>query len=52
VVVVVEDELLGTAGGVRNDRDFLGQDLVIVLYGDFLIRQSLLPVVEFHRIRV
>jgi NDP-sugar pyrophosphorylase family protein len=49
LVVVVEAELLGTAGGVRNAREFLGDDLVIVLYGDVLTRQPLRPIVDFHR---
>lgn len=47
--VVVEHELLGTAGGVRNALPELGEEPFVVLYGDVLIDEPLAPLVERHR---
>jgi NDP-sugar pyrophosphorylase family protein len=48
LVVIVERELLGTAGGVRNALPRLGDDPFIVLYGDVLTNEPLGPIVELH----
>jgi NDP-sugar pyrophosphorylase family protein len=47
--VVVEQELLGTAGGVRNALPRLGERPFAVLYGDVLVDESLAVVAETHR---
>jgi NDP-sugar pyrophosphorylase family protein len=47
--VVVEKELLGTAGGVRNALPALGDDRFVVLYGDVLTNEPLAPLAERHR---
>src|SRR3954463_6474286 len=44
-----EEELLGTAGGVRNVRDFFGDDLIVVISGDALTDVDLNKLVERHR---
>lgn len=44
-----EEELLGTAGGVRNVRDFFGHDLVVVVSGDALTDLDLNALVDRHR---
>ena len=44
-----EPELLGTAGGVRNVRDFFGDDLVVVISGDALTDLDVRVLVERHR---
>ncbi|MGI8804866.1 MAG: sugar phosphate nucleotidyltransferase [Thermoleophilaceae bacterium] len=44
----LEEELLGTAGGVRNVRDFFGDDLVVVVSGDALTDLDLRALVERH----
>jgi mannose-1-phosphate guanylyltransferase/mannose-1-phosphate guanylyltransferase/phosphomannomutase len=44
-----EEELLGTAGGVRNVRDFFADDLVVVVSGDALTDLDLNALVERHR---
>jgi mannose-1-phosphate guanylyltransferase len=44
-----EEELLGTAGGVRNVRDFFGDDPVVVISGDALSDIDLNKLVERHR---
>jgi mannose-1-phosphate guanylyltransferase len=44
-----EEELLGTAGGVRNVRDFFGDDPVVVISGDALTDLDLNKLVERHR---
>jgi NDP-sugar pyrophosphorylase family protein len=49
--VVVEPELLGTAGGVRNALSRLGTAPFLVLYGDVLIDEPLSAMVEGHRAR-
>ena len=47
--VVVEPELLGTAGGVRNALAQLGDEAFCVLYGDVIIDEPLGAVSETHR---
>src|SRR5579884_1046273 len=49
VRVVVEEELLGTAGGVRNALAEFGPGPIIVLYGDVLIDAPLAPMLALHR---
>jgi mannose-1-phosphate guanylyltransferase len=44
-----EEELLGTAGGVRNVRDFFGDEPVVVISGDALTDIDLNKLVERHR---
>ncbi|MGI8946093.1 MAG: sugar phosphate nucleotidyltransferase [Thermoleophilaceae bacterium] len=44
-----EDELLGTAGGVRNVADFFGDDPVVVVSGDALTDTDLGALLERHR---
>src|SRR6059058_3631456 len=44
-----EDELLGTAGGVRNVRDFFGDDPVLIISGDALTDIDLNALVERHK---
>src|ERR671916_374548 len=44
-----EEELLGTAGGVRGARGFFGDDLVVVVSGDALTDLDLNALVERHR---
>ena len=44
-----EEELLGTAGGVRNVRDFFGDDLVLIISGDALSDIDLNALTERHR---
>src|SRR5918996_3375639 len=44
-----EEELLGTAGGVRNCADFFGDDPVVVISGDALTDVDLNALVERHR---
>ena len=51
LVCVLEDQLLGTAGGVRNALPQLGNGPFLVLYGDVLIDESLAGAVEMHRRR-
>jgi NDP-sugar pyrophosphorylase family protein len=48
-VLISEPELLGTAGGVRNARQHLGAEAVVVLYCDVLIDEPLAPMLEAHR---
>src|SRR5918997_4351720 len=43
-----EDELLGTAGGVRNVADFFGDDPVVIVSGDALTDIDLNALVERH----
>jgi NDP-sugar pyrophosphorylase family protein len=43
-----EVELLGTAGGVKNMADFVGDDAVLVHYGDVLTNQDFSPMLQFH----
>ena len=49
LIVVVEPELLGTAGGVRNALALLGEAAFLVLYGDVLIDAPLEPLMATHR---
>jgi mannose-1-phosphate guanylyltransferase/mannose-1-phosphate guanylyltransferase/phosphomannomutase len=44
-----EAELLGTAGGVRNVRDFFGDDPIVVISGDALTDLDVRALVERHR---
>ena len=44
-----EEELLGTAGGVRNVRDFFGDDPVLIISGDALTDIDLNALVERHK---
>jgi len=44
-----EEELLGTSGGVRNARDFFGDDLVVIVSGDALTDTDLNDLVDRHR---
>lgn len=49
VEYLYEDELLGTAGGVRNARDFFGDEPIVVVSGDALTDVDLRALVERHR---
>lgn len=49
--IVREPRLLGTAGGVRNALDVLGDDSFVVLYGDVIVDERLEPIVRAHRER-
>lgn len=49
LVVIVEEELLGTAGGVRNALPALGEEPFVVLYGDVITDAPLAPLAERHR---
>jgi mannose-1-phosphate guanylyltransferase len=44
-----EEELLGTAGGVRNVADFFGDEEIVVISGDALTDVDLTKLVERHR---
>ncbi len=44
-----EEELLGTAGGVRNCADFFGEDTFLVISGDALTDIDLTAMAERHR---
>ncbi|MCX8032070.1 MAG: NDP-sugar synthase [Thermoleophilia bacterium] len=44
-----EPELLGTAGGVKNNADFLGVDTFLVLSGDALTDVDLTGLISAHR---
>lgn len=44
-----EDELLGTAGGVRNVADFFGDEPVVVISGDALTDTDVSELVERHK---
>jgi mannose-1-phosphate guanylyltransferase len=44
-----EDELLGTAGGVRNVADFFGDEPVVIVSGDALTDIDLNALVERHK---
>jgi mannose-1-phosphate guanylyltransferase len=49
ITVLVEPQLLGTAGGVRNALAYLGEDPFVVLYGDVITDEPIAPVLERHR---
>jgi NDP-sugar pyrophosphorylase family protein len=51
IVVVIEDTLLGTAGGVRNALAHLEPGPFIVLYGDVVVDQPLDAMLALHRDR-
>lgn len=51
IVCVVEERLLGTAGGVRNALSHLEPGPFVVLYGDVLLEESIEPMIGFHRDR-
>lgn len=51
LIVLVEPELLGTAGGVRNALAALGAGAFVVLYGDVLIDEPLEKLLATHRER-
>lgn len=44
-----EDQLLGTAGGVRNVRDFLGEEPFLIISGDALTDIDLGALLDRHR---
>lgn len=46
--VLVEESLLGTAGGAINAREALGEGTFLVLYGDVLIFEPLEPLLRTH----
>jgi NDP-sugar pyrophosphorylase family protein len=46
--VVVEEELLGTAGGVRNALDRFAAGPIVVLYGDVIVDEPLAPLLAAH----
>jgi len=48
LVCVVEQDLLGTAGGVRNALAYLKPGPCLVLYGDVLVEEPLARLVEKH----
>lgn len=47
--VVVEPELLGTAGGVRGALELLGDEPFVVLYGDVVIDEPIDAIYATHR---
>jgi NDP-sugar pyrophosphorylase family protein len=49
IVCVVEQGLLGTAGGVRNALSYLEPGPFIVLYGDVFLEESIDAMLGFHR---
>jgi mannose-1-phosphate guanylyltransferase len=49
LVTVLEQHLLGTAGGVRNALSLLEPGPFLVLYGDVLIDEPLGPLLSTHR---
>ena len=51
LIVVVEPELLGTAGGVRNALPQLGEETFLVLYSDVLFDEPLGPLLATHHER-
>jgi NDP-sugar pyrophosphorylase family protein len=51
IVCVVEERLLGTAGGVRNALPYLEPGPFVVLYGDVLLQESIEPMLGLHRDR-
>jgi mannose-1-phosphate guanylyltransferase len=48
IEVVIEPDLLGTAGGVRNALRELGTDAFVVLYGDVIVDEPIESVMETH----
>jgi len=49
ITVVIESELLGTAGGVRNALPHLGENPFLVLYGDVITDEPIDPILKTHR---
>ena len=49
IEVVIEPELLGTAGGVRNALPHLGEEAFVVLYGDVIVDEPIGAVSETGR---
>jgi NDP-sugar pyrophosphorylase family protein len=49
--IVTEPTLLGTAGGVRNALELLGDEPFFVLYGDVVVDEPLAPIEAEHRRR-
>jgi NDP-sugar pyrophosphorylase family protein len=49
ITVLIESELLGTAGGVRNALPHLGDEAFVVLYGDVIVGESIDTISETHR---
>jgi NDP-sugar pyrophosphorylase family protein len=49
VISVFEEQLLGTAGGVRNALLHLRPGPFLVMYGDVLVEEPLDSLLEFHR---
>ncbi|HEY1775822.1 MAG TPA: NDP-sugar synthase [Solirubrobacteraceae bacterium] len=49
LAVIVEPQLLGTAGGVVNALELLGADAFLVLYGDVLFDEPLAALMSTHR---
>lgn len=48
LTVLVEPELLGTAGGVRNALPHLGEEAFVVLYGDVIVDEPIRAVSDTH----
>jgi len=46
-----EEELLGTAGGVRRQLDFLSEDTFVVISGDVVTNLDLAGLIRFHKER-
>lgn len=51
IILTYEEQLLGTAGGVRNALPYLEPGPFLVLYGDILIDQPVKSLLECHRKR-
>ncbi len=49
VVCVREEQLLGTAGGVRNALPHLRPGPILVLYGDIFVQERAEEILDFHR---
>jgi NDP-sugar pyrophosphorylase family protein len=51
IMCVREQELLGTAGGVRNALDELGEGPLLIIYGDVLVQEPVDKLLVRHRER-
>ncbi|MFO8089797.1 MAG: NDP-sugar synthase [Desulfatiglandaceae bacterium] len=49
VEVRVEEEILGTGGGIKNTEDFWDDEAFVVVNGDILTDIDIAPAVEWHR---
>lgn len=49
ITYLIEDELLGTAGGVRNARHLLQAETFLVVYGDTVLDWDPAPALREHR---